>query len=190
MIKFLPGLRTLFTALPLLALLFLGAGPARAADDDINTLFQMGRAAFYRGDLELARDLLKQVQAKNPQHFETRALLAQIQVSLNSTNQSSLKKTYESVILPKVDFEEVTVPEALEGLRVLSKNASAGKVIPNFIVQDQTLNSKSLSLHLTNVPLGEAISYVARVVGCRAMYETHAVVFTSAPEPEPTAAKN
>lgn len=154
------------------------AGSALAADD-VNQIFQMGRAAYYKGDMETAYQLLKQVEARNPQHFETKALLAQIRSQMKP-NTGSLKRTYEAVILPKVEFSEVTVEEAVEGLRALSKNASGGKVMPNIIIKDPAVASKSLSLNLRNVPLTEAIQYVASIGGAKVTYDKHAVMFTAA----------
>ena len=152
--------------------------PANAGED-LNQVFQMGKAAYYKGDMELAQQLLSQVAARDPRHFETKALLAQIRVSLK-TEGSSLKKRYQGVMLTKVEFADVTLQEALEGLRVLAKNASNGQVIPNFIVKDEGLNAKSFSLSLHNIPLTEVIQYVAGVAGGRAVYDKHAVLFTTA----------
>lgn len=161
----------------LFAIVALTAGVCRGADD-VNSLFQMGRAAFYKGDLETAEKLLSQVAAKNPGHFETKALLAQIRSQMKP--EGSLKKTYQAVILPKIEFSDVTLQEAIEGLRVLSKTASSGKVIPNFIIKDPTLGAKTINLNLNNVPLTEVIQYLADVVGGRAVYDKHAVIFTGA----------
>lgn len=154
------------------------AGSALAADD-VNQIFQMGRAAYYKGDMETAYQLLKQVEARNPKHFETKALLAQIRSQMKPATES-LKRTYESVILPKVEFSEVTVEEAIEGLRALSKTATEGKVMPNIIVKDPALNAKTLSLNLRNVPLTEALQYVASIAGARVTYDKHTAMIVSA----------
>lgn len=155
-----------------------GAGTVHAADD-VNQMFQMGRAAFYKGDHETAYALLTQVEASNPKHFETKALLAQIRAQKKS-GTPTIKKTYDSLILPQVDFTEVTLAEAIEGLRGLSKNASDGKVIPNIIIKDPALGAKMLSLNIRNVPLSDAIQYLADLSGATSVYDKHAVIFTGA----------
>lgn len=165
--------------LAVIAMMAACAGSALAADDDVNQIFQMGRAAYYKGDMETAYQLLKQVEARNPKHFETKALLAQIRSQMKP-DTGSLKRTYESVILPKVEFSEVTVEEAMEGLRALAKGATAGKVMPNIIVKDPALNAKTLSLNLHNVPLTEAIQYVASIAGARVTYDKHAAMIVPA----------
>jgi hypothetical protein len=43
----------------------------------------------------------------------------------------------------------VTLTEAIDGLRVLSKNASGGKVMPNVIVKGEDLGQRKLSLLLS-----------------------------------------
>lgn len=159
-----------------MTLLFL-AGLSPAQQNDLNTLFQLGRAAYYKGDLEQARDLLSQVAARQPNHFETKALLAQIQARLKP-GEGSLKSRYAGVKLAKVEFSGVTLQEALDGLRVLARNASGGQVVPNFIVKDPALGAKNLSLTLSEVPLTQAIQYLAELAGARVSYDAHAVIFT------------
>ncbi|WP_346334822.1 hypothetical protein [Prosthecobacter sp. SYSU 5D2] len=149
------------------------------AADDVNEMFQMGRAAYYKGDIELAYQLLTQVEASNPRHFETKALLAQIRTQKKS-GVTTVRKSYESVVIPKIEFTEVTLAEAVEGLRVLSKTASDGKVIPNIIIKDPALAAKTLTLSIRNLPLTDAIQYLADLSGANASYDKHAVIFSSA----------
>lgn len=160
---------------------FLLAAPVEGADvKDLNTVFQQGRAAFYKGDLETARALLMQVAAASPNHFETKALLAQINTS--SKTDTSLKKTYSGVTIPKIEFNEVTLSEALQALGAMSKNASGGKVTPNFIVKNPDMGKKMLTLSLANIPMTDVIDYLARLSGGKVVYEKHAVVFVGQSE--------
>lgn len=158
------------------------AGSAAAADPkDVATLFQQGRAAYYKGDLETAKALLSQVAAMRPDHFETKALLASIDTYLKT--DSSLKKTYGSVAIPKIDFTDVTLSEALQALSAMAKNASGGKVTPNFIVKHPDLGKKQITLNLANVPLTEVINYLADLTGAKATYDQHAVTFAPLAQP-------
>jgi hypothetical protein len=166
-------------ALALVTSASIGVAPLGAADD-IENLFQMGRAAYYKGDLEQARQLLTMVEAQAPRHQETRILLGEIRAKLRTSAGSSLKMKYQGVKLGKIEFADVTLQEALDGLRALSKNASNGQVVPNFIVTDSKVGENKISLNLTDVPLTTAIDYVARVAGAKAAYDQHAVLFTSA----------
>jgi hypothetical protein len=92
---------------------------------------------------------------------------------------TTLKDQYATVILPKVEMADVTLTEAIEGLRALSKNASGGKVVPNVIVKGEELGQRKLSLSLANIPLTEALSYVTQLTSSKATYDKHAVILTT-----------
>ncbi len=172
------------TAAAFVAAFFLVAAPVNA--EDLNAVFQQGRAAYYRGDMDTAYQLLSRVAAANPKHQETANMLAFIRAN-HKPADNTLKNQYAAVTLPKIEMADVTLTEALEGLRALSKNASGGKVSPNVIVKGEELIQRKLSLSLSNVPLTEALNYVTELVGAKATYDKH-VVIISAPA-NPTTAK-
>jgi hypothetical protein len=154
---------------------FLCIGSALAADQQsLAQIFEQGRAAYHRGDFVTAQTLLSKVAAAKPDHFETRAMLANIQ----SQNKApvSVQKTYEAIVLPKVDFQEATLTEAAQALSLLGKNAANGKVSPNIIVKPKAGEGAKITLTLQNVPLTEAIRYIADLSQCKASYDKHAVV--------------
>ena len=157
---------------------FMSAAGFTAKAEDMNAIYQQGRAAYYKGDLDTAYRLLSRVAAANPKHTETANMLAYIRANYQPKD-NSLKTQYASVILPKVDMADVTLTEAIEGLRALSKNASGGKVTPNVIVKGADLAQHKLSLSLANVPLDEALNYVTQLVGAKATYEKHAIILSS-----------
>ncbi|WP_409216698.1 hypothetical protein [Prosthecobacter sp.] len=157
-------------------LMLVAAFVAKA--EDLNAVYQQGRAAYYRGDMANAFQLLSRVAAANPKHTETANMLAYIRAH-HKPEENTLKTQYAAVLLPKVEMADVTLTEALEGLRVLSKNASGGKVTPNVIVKGEELAQRKLSLSLTNVPLTEALNYVTQLVGAKATYDKHAVILST-----------
>ncbi|OYW71004.1 MAG: hypothetical protein B7Z37_29010 [Verrucomicrobia bacterium 12-59-8] len=159
------------------ALFMSGAGFSAKAED-VNAVYQQGRAAYYKGDMQTAFQLLSRVAAANPKHAETANMLAYIRAH-HQPADNSLKTQYASVTLPKVEMADVTLAEAIEALRALSKNASGGKVVPNVIVKGEELGQKKLSLSLSNVPLNEALNYVTQLVGAKATYDKHAVILSS-----------
>lgn len=158
------------------ALFMSAAGLSRG--EDLNAVFQQGRAAYYKGDLDTAYKLLSRVAAANPRHAETANMLAYIRAN-HQPKDESLKAQYSSVTLPKVEMADVTLTEAIEGLRAMSKNASNGKVTPNVIVKGEELGQRKLTLSLSNVPLSEALNYVTQLVGAKATYDKHAVILTT-----------
>jgi hypothetical protein len=118
-------IRRLFRAVILgVAVATLVGGPVMAQKAaDLNTVFQQGRAAFYKGDIAQAKVLLAQVLSVAPNHFESKALMAQIMTYDKGADTSS-KATYSAVVLPKVDFSDVTLSEACQGLAVMAKTTT------------------------------------------------------------------
>lgn len=174
--SFLRAFAISLAAFVMMAAFFVAPSSVRAADD-INAMYQKGRAAFYKGDHELALSLLSQVAAAAPNHTDTQNMLRMLKAN-QKLDVSTLKKDYSAVVLPKIEMQDVTLDEAIQGLRVLSKNASAGKVSPNIIVKSSSLKEKRLSLSLANVPLPQAIDYLAQLTGGVARYEKYAVVIS------------
>ena len=164
----------------LAAFLCISAAAIAADQKEVAQLFEPGRAAYYKGDFETARLLLTQVLAARPDHFETKALLA----GINASNKApvSVQKTYSGIVLPKVDFHEASLTEAAQALATLGKNASGGKVTPNIIVRPKAGEGAKITLSLSDVPLTEAIRYVAEMVQCKAQYDKHAVVISGLAE--------
>ena len=151
---------------------------SRAADDkEIQTLFQMGRTAYYQGNVEQAKKLLTQVLQMNPRHFETRAMLANINATMGP-GQASLKTTYNGVVIPKFEVNEVSLGESLEALTLMAKNISGGKVSPNFVVKNADLNKVNLTLSLANTPLDEVVRYLGEMAKAKVAWDKHAVVFS------------
>jgi hypothetical protein len=107
---------------------------------------------------------------------ETQAMLARIK--LQEKQGPTLMDKLAEVKLETVDFSDVTVPEALEGLKELAKAASGGKVVPNFIVRGEADMPQRINLNLKNIPLTDAIKYVAGVSKTVCRYEANAVVFS------------
>ncbi len=151
--------------------------PITGAADDLTQVFQQGRALFFQGKFREAKPLLEQVAAANPRHTETQAMLARIR--LQEKKGPTLADKLGTVVLPRVEFADVTVTEALEGLKGLSKAATDGKVVPNFIVRDGGQMTQRIDLRLQNVPLNDAIRYVAETSKTICRYEANAVVFST-----------
>lgn len=167
------------TILLLLAAVLAALSPSvvRAADD-LYVAFEEGRAAFNAGQLEIAREKLAYVLSKSPDHIPTRAMMAQIEARLGPSN-TMLRKSYEKIIIDKVEFADVTVEESIQAIRMLTQKATQNKVVPNIIVKGEGIGEKVLSLNLSRVPLSEVLNYVAQLSGSRLVYDKNAVVFAS-----------
>ena len=158
------------------AILWLCA-PVVRAEDDLHVLYQEGRAAFFAGQFEIAREKLALVLAKSPEHPQTRAMMAQIEQKIGADN-TLLRKSYEKIIIEKFEVSDAELGEALQALKILAKNASGGKVIPNVIVRDADLGKKPISLSLSKIPLSEALRYLADLSGAHLSYDKTAAIFS------------
>jgi hypothetical protein len=170
-------MKTLLPYLAGAALLLTPFSTVRA-EDDLHTIYQEGRAAFFAGQFEIAREKLSIVLQKNPNHPETRAMMAQITQKLGEDN-TILRKSYEKVILPKYEVSDVTLDEALAALRIMAKNASKGTVMPNIILKSPEIGKKQVTLSLTSVPLSEVLNYLSQMTGARLSYEKSGVMFSN-----------
>ncbi len=150
---------------------------APVSAEDLNAVFQQGRAAFYRNDYATAYQLLSRVAAANPKHTETNNMLAFIR-SNHKIDEGTLKQKYATVILPKLDMQDVTLAEAIDGLRTLSKNASGGKVTPNLMIKGADIGERKLTLALSNIPLTEALNYITQLTNTKATYDKHVVILS------------
>jgi hypothetical protein len=181
------GTKVSVSAAAFVAAFVLVSAPANA--EDLNAVYQQGRAAFYQGDFDKAQQLLARVEAANPKHPDTVRMLAYIRAN-HKTAENTLKIQYASVVLPKVEMSDVTLTEAIDGLRVLSKSASGGKVTPNVIIKGEEVGRRKLSLALSNIPLSEALNYVTQLTATKAIYDKHAVILSSAADIITSAAGN
>ncbi len=148
-----------------------------AAGNDMETLYQQARSLFYQGKYKEAKPLLQQVVTADPRHTQSQSMLARIK--LEEKQGPTLADQLAAVTLARVEFADVTAPEALEGLKLLSKSATDGKVVPNFVVRNGEAMTKPISLQLENIPLADAIKYVAQLSGTVCRYEKNVVVFST-----------
>ena len=163
----------------LLAALCAALSPvAVRAQDDLHVIYEEGRAAFNAGQFELAREKLAYVLTKNPNHLPTQAMMAQITQKLGADN-TLLRKSYEKIILEKIEFNEAPLDEALQAVRAFTRKATQDKVSPNIIVKHPEIGKKTVSLSLTNVPLAEVLNYLAQLSGSRLSYDKNAVMFSN-----------
>jgi hypothetical protein len=152
--------------------------PAVKAADDLYLTYEEGKALFNAGQFAEAREKLAVVASKNPSHVPTRAMLAQIEQKLGVDN-TMLRRSYQAVIIEKIEFADAQLEEAIQAVRILSKKATNEKIVPNIIIKDPSLNSKIVSLSLNNVPLTEVLNYLAKLSGARLSYEKNAVMFSN-----------
>jgi hypothetical protein len=166
----------MFRARTALLLACFSLTAATHAADDLQAAFDQGRAAYYAGNFPLARKLLSKVLAVQPNHYQTRAMLATI-AAQDKQEQPTLKDLYAAVRIPKFEIADATLEESLQALSLMTKNHSGGKVTPNFVVKNADLNKALVTLTLTNTPVDQIVRYLADLAKAKVSWEQHAVVF-------------
>jgi beta-lactamase regulating signal transducer with metallopeptidase domain len=88
----------------------------------------------------------------------------------------------KSIILPKVQFSDASIAEAIEFLRVKSRDLDISSPDEykgiNFVLKagNKTTESPKLTLDLQNVPLGEVLRFVTQLANLQYQVTSHAVV--------------
>ena len=90
------------------------------------------------------------------------------------------------IVLPKVEFRDATVTEALAFLTKESREFDAEKLGVHLMARPGAGDGAKLTLSLTNVPLIEAASYVAKLADLKFVAEGVSLIFLPADKSDPT----
>lgn len=144
----------------------------------VATLYKQGLEALEEGDATLARQCFTAVLQIQPSHGNARYQLLHLKQRGPQLAATVRKKKLAQVKIPKVDFEDTTVPDAIEALGILIEKETEGKFAPNFIVQDpQSLfDSRPLTMKLGTVPASVVLEYILRMGDAKVRYDEFAIV--------------
>jgi hypothetical protein len=110
----------------------------------------------------------------------------------SSAEAPTIQQKLEKIIFPTVQFQNATIQQALEYLRVKSRDLDTTSDDPaqkgvSFVVRMDGATPAPISLSLKNVPLLEALRYCTELSGLKYRVEAYAVVvapdFTEKPVP-------
>ena len=151
-------------------------GESKAAK--ANTLYRQGVLAMKQGQVETARTCFEGVLALQPNNIHAKYQLKQLSLQSPRLAAKRREKQMEAVHLPKVEFEELTLPEALEAINAVVMKQTKGKFVPNFIVEDpkDVFQSRTFTLKLGSVPASVALKYALENARATARYDEHAIV--------------
>lgn len=97
------------------------------------------------------------------------------------------------LVIPSVEFRGVTVEDALDFLNLKAREVDPGKVGLEIALQPGTKSQAKIHLSLTNVPLIEAVHYVAELAGLGLRVDRESLTLTPKgplPVPTPTLIRN
>lgn len=89
----------------------------------------------------------------------------------------AIVKRAQAIVIPKIDFRGATLAEAVQFLRVKSRQLDPGKKGVNLtLIETEGQTATALSLNLKNVPLWNALRYVSELAGMRLEANEEAIV--------------
>ena len=144
---------------------------------------------------ETRGDMVRQVNKawELPVHkFDVAASQIIDQPAIDTRGTSSINRKLDEIIIPKIDFRDATVREALDFIKQRASSldsveqdpAKKGLNIVLKLAPDAAESGSRITLSLTDVPLRAAIDYVARAANLKLKVEPFAVVVV--PQSEPT----
>jgi beta-lactamase regulating signal transducer with metallopeptidase domain len=102
-----------------------------------------------------------------------------------AAEKSPLQAKLDSIILPSVVFADATLTEAVEFLRQKSLDLDTNTTDPNqkgvnmILKAGDTPPEARITINLKNIPLGQALKYVAQLSNLHLVVERHAVILIS-----------
>lgn len=114
------------------------------------------------------------------------------QPQIDTRGTSAINRKLDDIIIPRVDFNDATIREALDFLKQRAVALDTGEQDPsrrgvNIVLKlgpDAPEAQQRISLALTEIPLRVAIDYVAKAANLKLKIEPYAVVVV--PQSEPT----
>ena len=99
----------------------------------------------------------------------------------SSAEAPTIQQKLEKIIFPTVQFKDATIQQAVEYLRVKSRDLDTISEAPgqrgvSFVVKMGSATPAPISLDLKNVPLLEALRYCTELSGLKYRVEPHAVM--------------
>lgn len=103
----------------------------------------------------------------------------------------SINRKLDDIIIPRINFTDATVREAIEYLRQRSAaedgGAPDGDRGVNIVLKlDQAAASQTITIDLNNIPLREALDYITRLANLKIKVEPYAVLIVPLSEPTDT----
>ena len=146
---------------------------------------------------ETRGDMIRQVNKawELPVHkFDVAASQIIDQPQIGTRGTSSINSKLDEIVIPKIDFREATIREALDNIKQRAATLDTVEKDPtkkgiNIILKLAPAapeNDSKITLTLTDVPLRAAIDYVAQAANLKLKVEPYAVVVVLKSEPTDT----
>ncbi|NNC88681.1 MAG: hypothetical protein HKN82_09515 [Akkermansiaceae bacterium] len=175
-------MKAIHKLLALAAVMALGSAawaPAQEGGGNSVALnYQLGLDALKDGNANLARQCFEAVLQTQPNHANARYHLLNLRNRGPELAAKARKLQMEKIKIPKVDFRDSTLPEALGALAAIIDKQTDGGFAPNFIVQDPAgaFEKRPVTMTLNQVPASVVFDYILNLANASARYDEHAIV--------------
>ncbi|HEY5742497.1 MAG TPA: tetratricopeptide repeat protein [Terrimicrobiaceae bacterium] len=132
-----------------------------------------GVRAFQAGDYSTARSLFESLLEIDPKNPAARNYLRAI--ALRESNGAGLEATLKNIVIPALDFEDVSVREAVAFVSQKVSELSGGKQSLNVVWMVSPEGTARITLNLQNVPALEVLRYIGDAANLRFSYDAYAV---------------
>lgn len=133
--------------------------------------FAEAMRAAQAGELETAEGMLQQIVAEQPGNRAAAVRLEAVRESLSQ--RRAARERLNRVILPEVNFQDTDFRSAMDFLRQQTQRVTDGQVVLNLVLLAP--EPPAVNLRLSQIPLAEAISYLADTAGLRVEFDRNAV---------------
>ncbi|MGA7214140.1 MAG: hypothetical protein WBX20_08035 [Terrimicrobiaceae bacterium] len=165
----------------LLALLFLAFSPLAAQQSEMQA---EAVRAFQAGDYATAGSLFESLLSIDPKNVVARNYLRAI--AQRRKSGPGLEGALGKILIPKVDFRDVSVREAVAFVSQTVRELSGGKQSVNVVwlaSPEQTANAR-VTLSLQNVPASDVLRYIGDSANLRFSYDAQAVTIKPMSNPQ------
>ncbi len=159
----------------------LAFATAAFGGQELSDLLTEAQRAYLRGELTAAKEKFEIVQKLDPQNRIAVSSLRRIAAdeAKKAAEQgpgNATKVALTKLIMPKIDFREASLAEALEFLRQKGNQLDDGKTAINFVVQlDDAAKATKITLSLSNVPFSEILRYIGDLARVDFVYDRFAI---------------
>jgi len=163
----------------------------QSAANRSDLLYRQGLVAVQRGDKDGAKKSFEGALRINPNHANARYHLLQLRGTGARLAGKARELKLQQVTLPVVNFDDVTLEEAIQAIDLLVRKETKEAFSPNFVIQDSTgeLAKRPISLQLRNIPAHVALKYTLDAARAAARYDEHAILIHPVGVSNPAAAK-
>ena len=95
-----------------------------------------------------------------------------------SFNNIHPKYALKQINIQAVDFDQLTIREALEILTIKIEHQTNKQITPNFIIRDLkgAFKNRTVTMQLKNMPANTLLEYIANQARASIRYDRHAII--------------